>query len=246
MSDVSLNVSDHLNSLSNSNKTPNVETTGKNDSTQMEDLEFLEMLTTQLKYQDPLNPADNQAFAEQMATLSMMQSNNDQLAALEEIKKGFEAMSMSLYSSSAAMTNSATVNLINKEVKIATDSFHITDSVEKGEDVEIDVEIFENNANAEMVIKDSFGKEVYRAKVSQLLDETSEGEHQYKWNRVGNDGKEVFDGEYFVNFEVGGENYSKMAMIKQDKVTGVKFEGDISYVTMNDEKYPVARVLEIF
>lgn len=67
---------------------------------------FLQMLVAQLKYQDPLNPADGTEFASQLAQFSSLEQ-------LTNLNKGIESLAMDTNSLQA-------VNLIGKTV--VTDS----------------------------------------------------------------------------------------------------------------------------
>ncbi|MDW7651489.1 MAG: flagellar hook capping FlgD N-terminal domain-containing protein [Bacillota bacterium] len=52
---------------------------------------FLQLMVTQLRYQDPLNPQDNSAFVAQMAqftSLEQMQNLNDNMVRLLELQSG--------------------------------------------------------------------------------------------------------------------------------------------------------------
>lgn len=52
--------------------------------------EFLTMLVTQMKYQDPLNPADNTAMIAQMAQFSQL----EQMLTMTEAFKGLQTVAM--------------------------------------------------------------------------------------------------------------------------------------------------------
>ena len=72
---------------------------------QMGKLEFLELLTAQLKHQDPMAPADDKAFIAQLA----------QFSALEQQMKGNDMLSRIEMAQGAMLTSQAT-GLIGKEV----------------------------------------------------------------------------------------------------------------------------------
>jgi flagellar basal-body rod modification protein FlgD len=77
--------------------------------------DFLQVLTTQLQFQDPLKPMDNDQFLAQMAqfaTLGLMQQQTDSTNSLLTIQ-----------------TASQTVGLLGKSVQVNTDSGAQTGSV---------------------------------------------------------------------------------------------------------------------
>ena len=80
--------------------------------------EFLKLLVTQLRYQDPLSPMDNEAFIAQLAqfsSLEQMQNMNENLKTNMDTDL-FMAQSIS---------NSMVTALIDKEVKIQTNNFEL-------------------------------------------------------------------------------------------------------------------------
>ena len=81
---------------------------------QMGKLEFLELLTAQLKHQDPMAPADDKAFIAQLA----------QFSALEQQMKGNDMLSRIEMAQGAMLTSQAT-GLIGKEVTAEGDQIFV-------------------------------------------------------------------------------------------------------------------------
>lgn len=77
--------------------------------------DFLKILLTQLNYQDPLKPMDNQAFMAQMA----------QFTALEQSQRLNQSMELLIANQSALQS----VGLLGKTVEIATASGNVTGMV---------------------------------------------------------------------------------------------------------------------
>jgi flagellar basal-body rod modification protein FlgD len=67
--------------LTNSTPNPVSPTTG---STVLNQDDFLKLLATQLQYQDPLKPLDNQAFIAQTAQFSQLNSMNELVALMQQ------------------------------------------------------------------------------------------------------------------------------------------------------------------
>lgn len=78
-----------VNSVSNSTSyTTSTSTSSRSTSSELDKEDFLNLLVTQLKYQDPLNPADSTEYVSQLAQFSVLEqmSNlNARMAVLESI-----------------------------------------------------------------------------------------------------------------------------------------------------------------
>ncbi|NML42928.1 flagellar hook capping protein [Ramlibacter sp. G-1-2-2] len=77
--------------------------------------DFLKILLTQLNYQDPLKPMDNQAFMAQMA----------QFTALEQTQRMNDKLDLLIANQSALQS----VGLIGRQVDVTTNSGNITGTV---------------------------------------------------------------------------------------------------------------------
>jgi len=77
--------------------------------------DFLKILLTQLNYQDPLKPMDNQAFMAQMA----------QFTALEQTQRVNDKLDLLIANQSALQS----VGLIGRQVDVSTNSGNVTGTV---------------------------------------------------------------------------------------------------------------------
>lgn len=78
--------------------------------------DFLTLLVTQLKYQDPSKPLENTEFISQMAEFSALEQ-------MTNMSKGFEALATNLNSSFA-------LSLIGREVEVESDNGPVTGTVQ--------------------------------------------------------------------------------------------------------------------
>lgn len=144
---------------------------------------FLQMLTTQLKYQDPMNPLDSSEFAVQLATFAGV----EQQTLSNELLAGMSAQ--------MATTNMAEVaGWIGQEVRVAAPVLFDGDPVT----------IAPNPAaiadSVELVVRDAEGVEISRSQIPVSAD-------PIEWAGVTADGAPLPNGIY--SFEVvsyaGGE-----------------------------------------
>jgi len=175
---------------------------------------FLQMLTTQLKYQDPMNPADSTEFAGQLATF----------AGVEQQVLGNELLT----GMSAQLTtgNMAQVGAwIGQEVRAATPVMF------RGDPVTISPNPAQVADRAELVVRDKAGTEVMRQALPVSAD-------PFQWTGIRDDGTTLPQGIY--RFEVvsyqGGEAlltetaevYARVVEIRsQEGVNMVVFDGGL-------------------
>jgi flagellar basal-body rod modification protein FlgD len=107
--------------------------------------EFMKILLTQLQFQDPMKPMDNQEFMAQMAqftTLEMSRQQNDKTDTLLTIQSATQALS-----------------LIGKEIEVRTDAGAQTGSV---------IAVAFQNGSPVMTVKTASGAYLTDVRLSQV------------------------------------------------------------------------------
>src|SRR3989339_2077206 len=140
-------------------------------------MDFLKLLITQLKNQDPLNPMEGVEFTAQLAQFTSLEQ-------LYNINSNFTAMSTML----TAQYNFGTINLVGKEVKAAGDNLSVADGVSTGGIVTLE----EAAANVEVRIYDADSTVVGTLNLGPL----GAGEHPFEWEAKDARGNAVKDGNY--------------------------------------------------
>lgn len=198
-----------------------VETSMPQSSTMGKD-EFLRLLITQLKNQDPLNPMDAAEFTAQLAQFSSLEQ-------LYNLNDQFDAFN----SSQLTMNNMKSVDLIGKE--ITTEGKGL---VVDGDSTHISYTLDEAVKSGTIEIYNSDGK------VAATLDIGSQdaGEHSVEW-----DCSAMERGNY--SFEVAaqgsdGKNVSYTPRM-QGIVTGVIFKEDGVYLAVGDEEIAAKDVASV-
>lgn len=190
---------------------------------------FLLLLTTQLKYQDPLNPVDNAQFIGQLAQFSQLE---------ETIALGRTMESATQYM--ASLNNYGAAGLIGKEVKVEGSAIQVIDGVVPPmiyglveEASEISIQIYDLEGNLIRIMNDG---------------SKSPGAHSVSWDGLDDNGVAVPDGNYF--FQVSAINTSgfpaNVTTFVTGRVTGVRYEAGIAYLMVNGEDIPAAGIVEIY
>ena len=181
--------------------------------------DFLQMLITQLKHQDPLNPMDGTEFTAQLAQFSSLEQLANMNVNLEKMDQR-----------QSSMDNINSVGLIGKSV--LTEGNHL---IADGGNVEITYRLKDDIA--EGVI------EIYRADGTVMdtieIGSRGPGEYTHVW-----DSGAVQGGNY--SFRLTAENdkggYAAWTPLMMGIVTGVTFKDDDVYLSVNGEEMAMRKV----
>jgi len=199
--------------------TNNTRILGKND--------FLKMLVTQLRFQDPLNPMNDTQFIAQLAQFSSLEQ-------LQNLNSSFES-NMLLNQS---LHNSMAVNMIGKNIK----AYGSTVYLEKGDPAKLVFDLQEA-AQVTIRIKDSSGKLVREIKAGRL----SSGLQEISWDGKDDNGKELDSGKYTFLLEAkdsGGQDVPVVSYT-YGRVTGVKYEDGSAILMIGDIPVKLGEVVEV-
>lgn len=177
---------------------------------------FLKLLTTQLKYQDPLDPMDTAEFTNQLVQYSGVEQSIQTNEKLE-----------SLLSLNVANLGAQAVSYIGKTVQVLGDVMPLENGKAKAT-YTLDKDV----TSAVVTVKDMDGKIVYteQAKITK-------GTHDFKWDGKDSNGNQLKDGAYqiSVSAKVGtGETPAKIMTTVFGKVTGVASDANNVYVGLGD------------
>jgi len=144
---------------------------------------FLSLLTTQLQYQDPLDPMSNEDFIAQLA----------QFSSLEQLMGIQEAMG-AVYAGIASMNNSSMANLLGTEVVAYGDTFAYQGANVEGVEPAFDLH-FETGSSYDggtVTIFDDAGAVVATANIPG----GTAGESSWTWDGLDSSGQPLPEGTY--------------------------------------------------
>ena len=186
---------------------------------------FLQLLTTQLKHQNPLDPLDTNAFTQQLVQFTGVEQQlktNDFLAAM--------------MASTQIAGNSQAVGYIGKVV---------TASGVKSELVEGSAAwhfATAKDATITVTVKDASGNSVFTKQGS-----VKSGESVFNWDGIGSDGKQKPDGSYSIQIEArdGDGKLIDVATEMTGEVTGIDLSGTEPVLIVGTARVNLSAILSV-
>jgi flagellar basal-body rod modification protein FlgD len=190
--------------------------------------DFLQLLVTQLKSQDPLDPQDSSAFVAQLAQLTQVEQTyniNTNLKNLLSSQNNFSSMSA--------------MSLIGKNITTLGSQVLLSEGSQPSLDFSLPTEA----TQVTMEIKDATGRTVR----SLNQGATPAGVNGISWDGMNDDGQPVPAGTYSFavsGLDATGQSISGTTLFR-GRVTGVNLEGDTPVLTVNGIYVPLTSVLEV-
>jgi len=198
--------------------------------------DFLTLLTKQLQYQDPMEPMDNTQMVAQLAQFSTLETTTTQTKALEAMQKSFET-SLGIQSNSAqSVTNSTSVSLIGKSVRLRQNT---VDWNGKGT-ADLKVHLGENKSAKVKIMNDK--DEIINEFLVDTKDATNAG--SIKWDGKDLTGKPVGADSYKIVIE-GQDKDPSLYCFVEDMVDGVRYTAQGPVVKIAGTEIPVGNILEV-
>lgn len=161
--------------------------------------DFLELMVTQLKNQDPLNPMENGEFLSQIAQFSAV-------TGIEELNDSFSGLSSSISSDQGLQA----ANLVGRTVVVPSDAAVLA----AGGTVQGEISLPVSTPNLSITITDSNGELVRKLELSTQ----QAGQVPFSWDGLLEDGTYADPGVYQITAEatVGGENRGLLTQVRAD------------------------------
>lgn len=192
--------------------------------------DFLTLMTTQLKHQDPMKPMENGDFLGQMAQFSTVSGIGD-------LKESFDNMATSFGSTQAL----SAAGLIGKSVLMEASKATLSD-----ESTEISgaIDIPQSTSKATVSVYDSSGTIIKQID----LEKQSKGQQVFSWDGKDDDGEKAPDGNYEFRAEYlmeDGKTQAATTLINS-KIDSVGFkEGNITVNTVDGQKHDFSSINQI-
>ena len=177
---------------------------------------FLTLLTTQLKYQDPLDPMDTAEFTNQLVQYSSVEQ------AIQTNEKLDKLLNMNVSNLGAQA-----VSYIGKVAQVLGNVMPLDDGKAKAT-----YTLDKNVVSTTIVVKDMNGSIIYSEQ-----GKVTSGTHEFTWDGKDANGNQLKDGAYKVEVSTkvaSGETAANVVTSVFGKVTGVASDSSGVYVGLGD------------
>jgi flagellar basal-body rod modification protein FlgD len=219
-----------LNTLSGKQKTAEDFTAqAKPAKKELNQADFLRLLTTQLQFQDPLKPIDNQEFTAQLTSFNSL----DQLIAINKNMQALQDEQLSFTQLQAASLIGKEVSLQGKHIQLGTDG-----------KAAISLQVAANTGRVSVHIVDSEGNTIRTIEAGAL----QAGERQVVWDGKDDKGKAAPQGGYTVEvdaFDAKGKKVNVGTLVK-GIVSGVDLTGKEVSVSINGTQASLRDLLRVY
>jgi flagellar basal-body rod modification protein FlgD len=200
--------------------------------------QFLQLLVTQLRYQDPLNPMQNTEFVAQLAQFRSLESSNNIEAAIGKLSDSFKSTVDAQQNSAQSLTNSSAVSMIGKIVRLKQTEINWMAKAGQKEELRINL----GNADQAVIrIKDKDGN-IIRSFSANEKD--SENSQTIVWDGKTDTGEMADSGAYTISID-GEEKNSELYAFVQDTITGVRFTSKGTVVKIGGKELPLSNVMDV-
>src|SRR4029077_20593186 len=186
---------------------------------------FLQLLTTQLKNQNPLDPPDTNQFTQQLVQVAQVEQqmkSNDQLASLVSLEKSAQASTALAYVGATVVVDGSTAALTNGS---ATWNLNVT-----------------KPSTATITIKDSTGQNVFTGTAG-----VNPGTQTFTWDGRGNDGRIWPSGNYTLTATAVDASNQSVAISTevQAVVDSVDLSQSPPVMSINGQNYTLDKIKRV-
>jgi flagellar basal-body rod modification protein FlgD len=198
--------------------------------------DFLQLLVTQLKYQDPLSPEANTEFVAQLAQFSNLEGTQNINSSITDLGTKIETMVSGQKNSSDTISNASATSLIGKQVRV-TASDIVFDPTATAP-IQLNVHT-DKNTNSILTILDD------QQNIVNAVPITQTGEMTLDWNGQKMDGTKAPAGNYHLKVTTADGSKDTGYTYLEDKVTGISYGKDGLRLEVRGQAIPFDQVVHV-
>jgi flagellar basal-body rod modification protein FlgD len=192
----------------------------------LDSMDFMTLLITQIQNQDPLSPMDNQEFIGQLTQFTSLQEMQDMGASLED--------NLVLTQS---LNNTMMLGLVGRQVTVEGDQVVVADGVASQNRIQT-----AQGGSARVEVRDAADILItsYEVPVTAGMTDIS-------WDGSDADGEPVADGRYTLEVTVTGKDEASVPFVTTmtAPVDGIRYENNLAIVEVAGRDFYVSEIMEV-
>ncbi len=191
--------------------------------------DFLLLLITQLRNQDPLDPMDNSEFVAQLAQFSSLEQ-------MENLNAKFEDQASLIMS----LNNTMAVSYVGKEIVLSSSALEVTDDGS----ARFGVHMTARADDVTVQVVDGAGSVIR----SFALGELGAGTHEVDWDGLDSQGRRVPAGAYGIKVAASDAQGNAMSVglpVVIGTVESLSYRNGAAYFNVAGTRAPIAALIEV-
>lgn len=200
----------------------------KKDSKELSSTDFLNLLTKELQYQDPMKPMENTEYAAMLAQFSTLEAQTAMTTDIEQLSQ-----------LAGSINNMTAVSFIGKTVNATGNVVNYS-----GSPVNLDFKIDEAAAKVEVKVIDSTSGETVQTISAKNV---AAGSNSVTWDGKDSTGKTAEQGRYVFSVTAYDGSGTKIngSTYVDGVVTGVKYSDGVTYLSIGNKEIKISDILTI-
>jgi flagellar basal-body rod modification protein FlgD len=197
--------------------------------------QFLELLVTQLRYQDPLNPSNDQEFIAQLAQFSSLESSQNIESGMDDMANSMKGFVEAQDKTVQDLSNSSAAGLLGKHALVEKEEFYF-DGTEEA------IPIYkESNGTSLINVTNQQGDVVYSEPV------TGQGGYmEFTWDGgTGNPGERAKSGSYKISVTDLSNSKEEGFAFVEDYISAITYDEGTAKITVNGNSYRLEDIKQI-
>ncbi len=199
--------------------------------------DFLNLLVTQLKYQDPLSPTENTEFVAQLAQFSSLEGTQNIGESVDNLNTNLQGMIDMQKQSAGTMTQATAVSLIGKQARVKLDTVDWDPAKKKPLTFQVHSPL---GKDVLVAISDSNEKAIH------FVDVKGGGDKELAWSGAKMDGSSAGKGTYNIHVVTASDLTTDIGYAYlEDRVTAIDYSTGGTRLTIGGQEVPFEKVASL-
>jgi len=191
--------------------------------------DFLKLLVTQMRNQDPVNPMNSKEFASQLAQFNSVEQLIGVNKSLTSLKNSQDLMRTEMINSMASTLAGKNIHALSNEINLKA-----------GGNSNINYDLANPADKVQIIIKDAASGSEVR---TETINGAAAGENNWTWDGKTDDGLSAPEGKYDIEIKAtNGDKNVQSRMFIDGIANKVHFTGKGVYIDVNGIEVPIGNI----